>query len=89
MERNKIKVVFTSLSYLVTIILVQLVAFHNIDLAYNFKGISNIDCNLFHCVSLDKLYLYATTYLIINIGIIALLVYYLLYKYLKYSIDIQ
>jgi hypothetical protein len=30
--------------------------FHNIDLAYNFKGLATTDCNGFKCQSLDELY---------------------------------
>jgi hypothetical protein len=59
--------------------------FHNVDLAYNFKGTSDssFDCNLFDCVNMDILYMRGITMMIIGAMLCAIITAVLLIEILK------
>ena len=51
---EKIKIIIFSV-WIFVAIFVFAMSFHNVDLAYNFKGFE--DCNSFNCVPIDERYM--------------------------------
>ena len=67
-NKKKILLSWNLIFYTLLIVAVYTFAlgFHNIDLAYNFKGVHSIDCNLLNCVSIDDRYMYGVAFLEIS-----------------------